>query len=82
MSKTELANALSEMGFTKCPDNKYRRCDIHDFMNIVIDSYGHLWVNAELQSEAIQIPITMFKENEIDKFKQWMILTHAVELPF
>ena len=70
--------ALLAMEFTKCDDNKYRRCQTHDFMNIVIDEFGYLWVNAELEHEPIEIPITMFKDDELDKFKQWMILTHGV----
>lgn len=68
--------ALLEMEFNKCDDGKYRRCQIHDFMNIVVDEHGYLWVNAELEHKPVEIPITMFKDNELNKFKQWMILTH------
>lgn len=69
--------ALLDMEFTKCHDNKYRRCNIHDFMNVFIDECGYLWVSAELEHKPIEIPITMFKDDELDKFKQWMILTHG-----
>ena len=69
--------ALLDMEFTKCDDDKYRRCQIHDLMNVVVDDYGYLWINSELEHKPVEIPITMFKDNELDKFKQWIVLTHG-----
>jgi len=70
-------HALLDMGFTKCGDGKYRRHKTHDFMNVVVDEYGYLWINAELEHKLIEIPITMFKDNELGDFKKWMVLTHG-----
>ena len=69
--------ALIELGFTECENNRYRRCYTHDFMNVVLDEYGYLWINAELEHKPVEIPITMFKDDELDKFKEWLILTHG-----
>ena len=71
------SDALFDMGFVLCGDGRYRRCVTHDNMNVCIDEYGYLWVSAEKEKENIEIPITMFKQYELDKFKQWIILTHG-----
>ena len=72
---TEIESVLLNMEFTKCSDGKYRRCNIHDCINVDVDEYGNLLINAELEHNKIEIPITIFKHNEVAEFKQWFALT-------
>jgi hypothetical protein len=72
---------LAALGFEQCADGKYRRTQTHDFINVAIDEYGHLWVSSELENEPIEIPITMFKKDELDKFIIWAILTFKITTP-
>jgi len=44
---------LTELDFTKCEDGKYRRCMVHDFMNVKVDEYGYMWISAELEHKPI-----------------------------
>lgn len=68
---------LTGLDFTKCEDGKYRRCMIHDFMNVKVDEYGYMWVNAELEHKSIEIPITMIKFEDRNKFKDWLLFTYG-----
>ena len=77
---TYIHNLLSELDFTKCKDGKYRRVNINDFMNVHIDKYGFMWVNAELDTNPIEIPITMIKFEDSHKFKDWLIFTYGSAL--
>jgi len=72
------SDALFNMGFVLCNDGKYRKTSIFDFMNLCIDEYGNLRVSAENETGNVEIPITMFNQNKLDKFKQWMALTHRL----
>jgi hypothetical protein len=68
---------LMDLGFTKCSDGKYRRCDIHDFMNVRVDDYGYMRISAELEHKPIEIEITMIKFKDRDKFKGWLLFTYG-----
>jgi hypothetical protein len=68
---------LTDLDFTTCDDGKYRRCMIHDLMNVEIDEYGYMWVSAELEHKGIEIQITMIKFEDRDKFKDWLLFTYG-----
>ena len=74
---TIIHKLLSDLNFTKCKDGKYRRCMIHDFMNIKVDEYGYMWINAELEHKPIEILITTITFEDRDKFKDWLIFTYS-----
>tara|TARA_R110000803_G_scaffold185024_1_gene247358 strand:- start:601 stop:873 length:273 start_codon:yes stop_codon:yes gene_type:complete len=68
---------LTELDFTKCSDGKYRRCNIHDFMNVKIDDYGYMCISAELEHKPIEIQITMIRFEDRYKFKDWLLFTYG-----
>jgi len=68
---------LTDLDFTKCGDGKYRRCNIHDFMNVRVDDYGYMWISAELEHKPVEIQITMIKFEDRDKFKDWLLFTYG-----
>lgn len=68
---------LTDLDFTKCGDGKYRRCNIHDFMNVKVDDYGYMWISAELEHKPIEIQITVIKFEDRDKFKDWLLFTYG-----
>ena len=68
---------LTDLDFTKCVDGKYRRCNIHDFMNVKVDDYGYMWISAELEHKPIEIQITVIKFEDKDKFKDWLLFTYG-----
>lgn len=68
---------LTELDFTKCDDNKYRRCMIHDFMNVKVDEDGYMWISSELGHKPIEIQITVIKFEDRSKFKDWLLFTYG-----
>ena len=68
---------LTELRFTKCDDEKYRRCTIHDDMYIKLDEWGYMYVFAELDMKNIKIPITCIEPKDKDKFKDWLLFTYG-----
>ena len=68
---------LTELGFTKCENDKYRRCMIHDSMHIKLDEWGYMYVFAELDMKDIKIPITCIEPKDKDKFKDWLLFTYG-----
>jgi hypothetical protein len=67
---------LSELDFTKCGDEKYRRCHIHECMNVKLDEDGFLYVNAETEDQSIEIPITIILYANRLLFKDWLLFTY------
>jgi hypothetical protein len=76
--KTIMQIILAELDFTKCGDGKYRRCNIHDFMNIELDEDGFLWVYAENEDQSVFIPITIIHYTNRLKFKEWLMFTYGL----
>lgn len=68
---------LTNLDFTKCEDDKYRRCMIHDSMHIKLDEWGYMYVFAELDMKDVVIPITCIEPKDKDKFKDWLLFTYG-----
>jgi hypothetical protein len=68
---------LTDLDFTTCEDGYYRRCMIHDSMNVEVDEYGSMWVSAELDDQTVKIQVTMIKFQDRDNFKDWLLFTYG-----
>jgi hypothetical protein len=72
-----MRSLLTDLNFTKCEDSKFRRCMIHDGMNVEINEYGCMLISAELEHKRIEILITVIKFEDRDKFKDWLLFTYG-----